>query len=108
MSLPTEKRNCVGEDDAEESTDEGDGERFGQKLEEDVAAARAQRLLDADFAGALRDGDEHDVHQADAADAQRQGADETEQNLEADGDDFELVNLLHQIDDHTRRGDRRD
>ena len=69
--------NDVGQDDAEESADEGDGERLGQKLEEDVAAARAQRFLDADFAGALGDGDEHDVHQADAADAQREGADES-------------------------------
>ena len=68
--------NDVGQDDAEESTGEGDGERLGQELEEDVAAARAQRFLYADFAGALSDGNEHDVHQADTADAQRESADE--------------------------------
>src|SRR5208337_580133 len=94
--------NDVREDDAEDSADEGNGESLGQKLKENVAAARAQRFLHADFAGALGDGDEHDVHQADAADAEREGADETEQNLEADGDDLELVNLLHEIKDHQR------
>src|SRR5258708_17502067 len=92
--------NDVGEDDAEKSANEGNGESLGEKLEEDVAAAGAERLLDANFAGGLGDGDEHDIHQADATDAQREGADEGEQDLEAEGDDCELVNLLHQIKDH--------
>src|SRR5208337_4786916 len=82
------KGNGVCEDDAEKSPDEGDGERLGQKLEKDVAAARAESFLDADFAGALGDGNEHDVHQADAAYAQREGADEAEQNLQAENDDL--------------------
>jgi hypothetical protein len=56
-----------------------------------VAAARAEGFLDADFAGALGDRDEHDVHQADSADAQRESADEAEQDLEAECDDLELV-----------------
>src|SRR5216684_2089186 len=93
------KGNDVSQNDAEEPADEGNGKRLCQKLEEDVAAARAERFLHADFAGALGDGDEHDVHQADATDSQREGADEGEQDLEAEGDDLELVNLLHQIKD---------
>ena len=93
------KGNDISQDDAEDPADESDGERLGQKLEEDVAAARAERFLHSDFAGALGDGDEHDVHQADATDAQSEGADEGEQDLEADGDDLELVNLLHKIKD---------
>ncbi len=44
-----------------------------------------------------RRADEHDVHQADATDSQSEGADEGEQDLEAEGDDLELVNLLHKI-----------
>src|SRR5664279_2933967 len=90
----------VRQDNAEQSADEGDGESFGQKLEEDVPPSRPQRLLHSDFSGALGDGDEHDVHQADAADAQREGADESEQNLETESDDLELVDLLHEIEHH--------
>ena len=48
------KGNEVSQDDAEEPADEGDGERLGQKLEEDVAAARAERpdaLILIDFSG---------------------------------------------------------
>ena len=92
--------NDVGQDDAEESADESDGEGLSQKLKEDVSPARAQRFLDADLARALSDGDEHDVHQADAADAERERADERQQNLEADGDDLELVHLHHKVKDH--------
>src|ERR1700691_1816880 len=89
----------VSEDDTEESSNESDGERFSQKLEEDMASPRAERLLHADFASALRDRDEHDVHQADAADAKSKGADEGQQNLEADGDDLKLVDLHHEVRD---------
>ena len=35
---------------------------------EDVAARGAERFADADFARSFGDGDEHDVHDADAAD----------------------------------------
>ena len=44
----------VSQDDPEHSADESDGQGFGQKLQEDVAAARAERFFDANFAGALR------------------------------------------------------
>src|ERR1700733_1603001 len=64
-----------------------------------MTATRAERLFHSDFAGALGNGDEHDVHQADAADTQRQGADEGEQDLKPDGDDFELMDLDHEIKD---------
>src|ERR1700690_4399543 len=92
--------NDIRQEDAEESANEGDSESFGQKLEEDVSAPCAERFLYADFARALGDRDEHDVHQADAADAESQGADEAEQDLEANGDDLELVDLHHKIKDH--------
>ncbi len=64
-----------------DASGEGDGQGFRQKLKEDVALVRAQGLFDADFAGALLHRDQHDVHQADAADAQGQRSDEGEQNL---------------------------
>jgi hypothetical protein len=44
------------------------------------------RFADADLAGALRDGDEHDVHDADAADHEGDGGEGEEQHEEAAGD----------------------
>ena len=74
-------RHRISEQDSGNAADEGDGQRFGQELEEDVALAAAERLFHADFARALRHRHQHDVHQADAADAERQRADEAQQNL---------------------------
>src|ERR1035438_585206 len=65
-----------------------------------MPAARAQSLLHSDLAGALRHRDKHDVHEADSADPQGEGADESEQNLQTDSEDFKKVHLFHQTDDH--------
>ena len=43
-------------------------QRLDEELSEDVARLRAERHADADLARPLRDADEHDVHDADAAD----------------------------------------
>jgi hypothetical protein len=45
--------------------------RFGEELAQDVALAGAGGHADADFAGALAHGHQHDVHHADAAHQQR-------------------------------------
>ena len=58
---------------------------------------RAQRLFYADFAGALLHRDQHDVHEADAADAEGERADESEQNLKRGDYDGELVEVLLEI-----------
>ena len=55
--------------------------------------ARAERFFDADLAGALLHGHQHDVHEADAGDAQRERADHGEQHLQRDGQDAELAQL---------------
>ena len=57
------------------------GQPFEQKLQQDLAAFRAERLAHADLARPLLHVDEHDVHDADAADRQRQHADEREHDL---------------------------
>ena len=49
-----------------------------QELAQDLAAARAERLADADLARALGDRDGHDRHHADAADHQRDRRDDDE------------------------------
>jgi len=100
--------NHVGQDDAEESAHKSDGERLRQKLEEDVAATRAQCFFNADFAGALGDRDQHDVHQADAPDAKGKRADEGEQNLKAEGNHLEMMQPIHENLQQTVRGDRWD
>ena len=41
--------------------------RLGQELAQDGAPGRADGLADADLAGAFGDGDQHDVHDPDAA-----------------------------------------
>ena len=97
VSLSNRKRDHVGQHDSQRSADESNGESFGEELQQNVSAARAQRLFHSDLSRPLRHRDQHDVHQADAANAQRQRADEAQQNFQADGDDFELVNLFHEV-----------
>src|SRR4029077_5081008 len=91
------KRDRVCQDDSQRAADESNSESFRQELKQNVSAPRPECFLHPDLASALGHRDQHDVHQTDAADAEGKGADEAKQNLQADGDDFELVNLFHQI-----------
>src|SRR5205085_9264232 len=59
-----------GEDDADDAADEGQSHRLVEELSNYVAPSRADGLSDTYLLRALRDGDEHDVHHADAADEQ--------------------------------------
>ena len=67
-------------------------------MRQDVTSLRAQRLLHADLARALGHGNQHDVHQADSADAERKRADEAHQNFQSQSDDFKLVHLRHDVE----------
>ena len=64
-----------------------------------MPTAGAESFFDADLAGALSNGDQHDVHQAHAADAERQQADEPEQNLDAGGDDAQIEQIGKHVED---------
>ena len=66
----------VAEDEAHEATDDAKDERFEEELKHDVAGAGADGFADTNFAGALRNGDEHDIHDANAADDERDASDE--------------------------------
>ena len=57
------------------ASEQGHGGRFDEELQQDVLTARAERLAHADFAGAFGDRDQHDVHDDDAADDQRNAGD---------------------------------
>ena len=53
-----------------DAADAGERDGLDEELEQHLAGAGADGEADADLAGALGDGDEHDVHDADAADEQ--------------------------------------
>ena len=56
--------------------------RFDKELAEDIEIARSDRFADADFPRSFRDGDQHDIHNADAADQYRYSAHGSEQDRE--------------------------
>ena len=56
--------------------------RLDQELQQHMDAPRADRHADADLAGALGDRDQQDVHDADAADQQRDRGDGGQQDLQ--------------------------
>ena len=65
--------------DTDQAADDAEQNGFEEKLALDVAFAGADGESDADLAGPFGDGDEHDVHDADAADEQRDAGDGAEQ-----------------------------
>src|ERR1039458_1475651 len=91
--------NRISHGDAGNAAGKGDRQSFGQELKQDVATPAAEGLFHADLAGALGHRYQHDVHQADAANAQGQRPDEGQQDLQARGDDLELLQLLHHVED---------
>ena len=50
---PYDPGNDVSDSNSAQASSERDGQGLGEKLEEDVAFVRAQRLFDADFPSAL-------------------------------------------------------
>lgn len=74
------------DEDAEEDSDDpaADGEDDGldEELDDDVFSLRSEGAADADLAGALGDGGEHDIHDTDAADEERNGSDGAEDDVE--------------------------
>ena len=66
----------IAEDDTEDAAHDGEEEGFKYKLHEDVAAGGADGFPDADFVGALGDRDQHNVHNADTADDERNTSNE--------------------------------
>ena len=70
------------ERDAGEPAEHRERERGDEELEADVGAARADRAADADLARLLEHRREHDVHDADAADEQRDAGDQAHHEVE--------------------------
>src|SRR5579871_6002495 len=70
-----QRRALDAQPDPNESADHGDNGGLDQELQEDVARGGADGLADADLAGALRDRDQHDIHDPDAPHDQRDDRD---------------------------------
>ena len=56
---------------ADQSADDAEHERFGQELQADIGRSGSDSLADADLTRPFGDADQHDIHDADAADDQR-------------------------------------
>ena len=69
------ERRADTEGDAHEAPDEGERHRFDEELQQDVPPARPHCHAQANLTRALGDRNQHDVHDADAADEQRHRGD---------------------------------
>ena len=69
------RRGEAAENNADNAAAAADNRRLDEKLPDNIALACADCHADADFARALGDGYEHDVHNADAADEKRNAGD---------------------------------
>ena len=63
-----EEGEAVAEGEAEKTAEDGEDKGFKEELKEDIDAGGADSLADADFVGALGDGNEHNIHNTDTAD----------------------------------------
>jgi hypothetical protein len=67
------------------AADDAEHHRLDQELREDVEAAGADGLANADLAGALGHRDEHDVHDPNAADDERHRRDSADEHRDLAG-----------------------
>ena len=65
--------------DADQPAEEREGEGLDEELGQDVPATRPDGLADPDLAGPLADRHQHDVHDPDAADDERDRGDPTQE-----------------------------
>src|SRR6202158_2626596 len=79
-------RDEVGNYDPDGAAEQHDEQRLRKELGFDVPFPSAESPPQTDFANALIDRDEHDVHDADAPNPERQNTDEDKQHLQTDGD----------------------
>src|SRR5258706_9789041 len=91
--------NQIGQHYSQQAAQSRDHEGFGEELEQDVPAMCAQRLFHANLAGALGYRNQHDVHQADAADAEGQQSDEAKQDFDSSADDLKIEQVGEDVED---------
>src|SRR6266498_1964408 len=92
------EREHIAETDANRAAEETQHHRLDQELEQNIAAPRAAGLTQADLAGALGHTHQHDVHDPDAADQQRDAADQAQKRVEAVDDAANLIGNLLRVE----------
>ena len=113
-------RGGQADGDADQPAEQRQGQRLDEELGEDVDAAGADGLADADLAGPLADRDQHDVHDPDAAHDERDRGDARQEHVSSVRHRREGVEELGLVGDREvvrgrgravalaeRRGDRR-
>ncbi len=75
-------RHDEAEHDAEASAHKGNQHGLDHELANDVGLARTDGAANADFARALENAGQHDVHDADAADQKGNGGDRNHDGVE--------------------------
>ena len=91
--------NGDAEENPQKTAQQSHGGGFDEELDHDVFSFGTQSLADADFAGALGDRDQHDVHDDHTADHQRNGGDADNNSRKHAGD------LIEQADERIVRED---
>src|SRR6266851_5842283 len=89
-----EQDEAVDEEEGDDAARRGEGHGFEQELPGDVAAARADGFAHANFAGALGDAHEHDVHDAHAANEQADAAEDDGGDVNHHHDVVKLLDFL--------------
>src|SRR5579863_100258 len=92
------KRDRISQYHSQHAANKSNRERFREELHQDVSPGRAQRLLHPNLARALCNGNQHDIHQADAADSKRKRSNKTHQHLQPESNNLELMDLGHQVE----------
>src|SRR5208282_4832758 len=90
--LGNQEYDATADNDADNSASSGKRHGFEEELPGDVAAARADGFAHADFARALRDGYQHDVHHTHTANQQADRAEHDDHQHDAAND---VVKFLH-------------
>ena len=93
-----QQAGAVAERDADQAAERRQRHRLDQELDQDVLAPRADRLAQADLARALGHRHQHDVHDADAADQQRDADDRAHHR--GDAAEHARVDLAHLVLHH--------
>ena len=88
--------------DADRAGGDGDDRRLEDQLHEEIAMRRAERLAQADLAGALGHRDQHDVHHADGADRQGEHAAGGEEDRDGGQDRSDQLDGVGDVDERQR------
>src|SRR5438105_2716810 len=93
------KRTTATNDHADGATNYGDGRRFDQELQQDLALGGTERFANTDLTRPLSHSNHHDRNNANAADEQRNGRQRDHHHEEDAGDLIERLHHLFLLDD---------